>query len=109
MAEPSDEAIDLMILAQDAIDMMEEIPINDLSPEDSNVIITKLEQIRSSIRKKEVIIKRRKEELEKDVRISVNQAIMSIKEFITGIYDRKSKANLSQTKIKDNEAAQIEL
>lgn len=108
MAEPSDEAIDLMILAQDAIDMMEEIPINDLSPEDSNVIITKLEQIRSSIRKKEVIIKRRKEELDEDVRISVNQAIMSIKEFITGIYDRKSKANLSQTKIKDNEAAQIE-
>ena len=105
MTEPSEHAIDMMVLAQEAMDMKQEVPINNLSPEDSNIVITKLEQIRSSIRRKETIIRCRKEVLSEDVKLSVNQAVTSIRDFISASYDRKSKINLSKMQIKDKEAA----
>ena len=79
MTEPSEDAIDIIVLAQEAMDiamdMMQEVPINNLSSDDTNIVITKLEQIRSYIRRKETIIKFRK---------------TSIRDFIATSYDRKS-------------------
>lgn len=90
MTEPSEDAIDIIVLAQEAMDMMQEVPINNLSSDDTNIVITKLEQIRSYIRRKETIIKFRK---------------TSIRDFIATSYDRKSQINLNQMQIKDKEEA----
>ena len=86
MTEPSEDAIDIIVLAQEAMDMMQEVPINNLSSDDTNIVITKLEQIRSYIRRKETIIKFRK---------------TSIRDFIASSYVRKYQINLNQMQIKD--------
>ena len=44
MTEPSKNAIDMMVLAQEAMNMIKEVPINDLSSEDANIVIIQLQE-----------------------------------------------------------------
>ena len=105
---PSEDSIDLMVMSQEVMDIIEESPINDMGTEEINIIITKLEQLRTSIRKKEIKVTASKEILAEDLRISVNQAVLSIKDFIKAANDIKVKSNLRSERIKCDEAAQKE-
>ena len=44
MTEPSKNAIDMMVLAQEGMNMIKEVPINDLSSEDANIVIIQLQE-----------------------------------------------------------------
>lgn len=102
---PSDNAIDLMVMSQEVMDIIDESPINDMVAHEVNIVISKLGHLRTSMRKKQVKVNSSKEQLTEEVRISVNHTILSIKDFIKSANDGKAKLKLRQDKAISDKAA----
>lgn len=101
------DTIDLTVMCQEVLDIIDENPVYELDIEELDTITSKLELMRTSIRKKHLVVSS-KENISDDLHISFNNAIASIKDFIKTTKDSKVKSKLHKEKCKSDEAAQKE-
>ena len=101
---PSEDAIDLKLMAQEIVDFVDENPMTGMGTDELNQSITRLQELRSSIRRKEVNVSSAKEEISEDIRISINHAVLMVKEFIKEANDMKSKTRLREERTKHDES-----
>ena len=78
MANPSEDAIEMMLMAQEVVDFIDENPITGMGHDELN----------SSITRSQSIISKRSDS--RDVKKTVNHAFVAVKDFIKTVNDVKS-------------------
>ena len=105
MANPSEDAIEMMLMAQEVVDFIDENPITGMGHDELNSSITRLEQMRSNIRRKEVKVSSAGEVIAEDVKMTVNHAIIAVKDFIKTVNDVKSKTRFRQERANQDQSS----
>ena len=108
MSTPSGDAIDLMVMSQTVMHIIDEYPINNMGLDQVNVVVDKLEKLRMDILKAQMRVNISKEELPEDCKLSINQSLLSIKEFMKTAADIKEKLYLRSQKLHVDEAIKNE-
>ena len=103
--DPSEDSIEMMLAATEIIDFIDENPIVGMEADEITQSITTLQQLRSSIKRREANISKAREEVSKDIRLTANHAVLAVKEFIKEANDLKSKSRL---RAKHDETSQKE-
>ena len=109
MSTPSGDAIDLMVMSQTVMHIIDEYPINNMGLDQVNVVVDKLEKLRMDILKAQMRVNISKEELPEDCKLSINQSLLSIKEFMKAAADIKEKLYLRSQKLHVDEAIKLSL
>ena len=108
MSTPSGDALDLMVMSQTVMHIIDEYPINNMGLDQVNVVVDKLEKLRMDILKAQMRVNISKEELPEDCKLSINQSLLSIKEFMKTAADIKEKLYLRSQKLHVDEAIKNE-
>ena len=107
MAKMSSLVVDVRVLIEEIKDVIDENPIQGSLIDDVDASIIKLEELRITIRQKNLQFSK-EENNDKELGISINDAITSVKQYIKTAKEYKTKSNLAQLKISTDVAKRNE-
>eukprot|EP00111_Clytia_hemisphaerica_P012096 TCONS_00035529-protein len=107
MADPSKDAVELVLMSQAVTDITNETPIQTMEPDQVTAIFDKVEKIRFDMNRLQLTIKLRKEVLPDEFDEIVTTAVQSIKDFHTKVYEVQTQHHKSINQTQQASAATV--